>query len=54
MQADAGLVRQGDPGAGDLEALAPQAGEELLVEGSAEALADAGGGDVDGDAALQR
>lgn len=50
MQADAGLLKQGDPGAGDLEALPAQAGEELLVEGAPEAAADALGGDVDGDA----
>ena len=47
MQADAGLVRQRDPGAGHAEAALAQAVEEGFVEGAAEALAPGILGDVD-------
>ena len=47
VQADAGRVRQGDPGDRDAEALGAKAIEELGVEGAADALAVVVGGDVD-------
>ncbi len=49
MQADAGVVGEGDAGAGDLEVLLPQPREQRFVETPAQALAAAVGGDVDGD-----
>src|SRR5436853_222008 len=50
VEADAGRVRQGDPGAGHAEAALAQAREESFVEGAADALATGVLADVDGDA----
>src|SRR4051794_651073 len=49
VEADAGLVRQRDPGAGHAEAALAQAVEERFVEGAADALAAGAVADVDRD-----
>src|SRR6185436_7968521 len=48
VEADAGVVRQGDAGAGDVEALLAQERTEMLVELAADAAAVVCGVDVDG------
>src|SRR5207253_5238027 len=50
VEADAGLVRQGDPGAGHAEAALAQALEEGFVEGAADAFAPGALADVNRDA----
>src|SRR6478735_1110653 len=50
VQGDAGLVGEGDAGAGHAEAALAQALEEVLVEGAADAATTLSVGDVGGDA----